>query len=253
MQRPIGDESIYLKTDGDPDGAAVIFLHGSGANHETWLAQLSGLSASGRCLIAPDLPGHGKSVGSLRRTVPEFSDWLVSLLDDLGMKSATVVGHSLGALIALDFAARYGSRADAIFLLGIVPRMAVNPDLLASAKANDPLAAKLVASWSCRKSAESNVVREQSEQRLLSARPGVLWQDLSACDNYLQSAQSAASVDCPAVVISADEDRMTPAKAGAELAAMIVGAKYRVIEQAGHNMMLEQPDRVNDVLRQELA
>lgn len=252
MQQSVGDQSIYIKTAGDPNGSAVIFVHGAGENHEAWLGQLDGLAASGYFLLAPDLPGHGASSGAPLQSVGALSDWLTQLLDSLGRSSATIVGHSLGALIALDFAARHSERADAIALLGIVPRMAVNADLLSLAKANDRLAAKLSASWSCRKSAESDLVRQQSEQRLLAAGPGVLWQDLSAYDNYLECASVAATVSCPVAVISGDEDRMTPASGGAELAAMIAHANYRVLENAGHNMMLEQPARLNALLLEEL-
>lgn len=252
MQLSVGDQSIYVKTAGDPAGAAVVFVHGSGGNHQIWLGQLDGLAASGYFLLAPDLPGHGTSGGKPLQSVGALSDWLTQLLDSLGRSTATIVGHSLGALIALDFAARHAQRADAVALLGIVPRMAVNAELMGLAKADDPLAAKLVASWSCRKSAESDLVRQQSEQRLLAAASGVLWQDLSNCDNYLESASMAAVIRCPVTVISGNEDRMTPASGGAEMAAMIAHANYRILENAGHNMMLEQPARLNAMLLEEL-
>ena len=98
----------------------------------------------------------------------------------------------------------------------------------------------------------SAAVKLESEQRLLAAGPGVLWQDLNACDSYRDSRLAAAAARCPVTIISGEEDRMTPAVGGAELAALIAESKYYLLQEAGHNMMLEQPQRLNELLNKEL-
>ena len=59
----------------------------------------------------------------------------------------------------------------------------------------------------------------------------------------------AASIRCPALVILAELDRMTPAKAGRALAAAIQGAELHVIAKSGHTLPTEKPREVNALIR----
>jgi pimeloyl-ACP methyl ester carboxylesterase len=79
--------------------------------------------------------------------------------------------------------------------------------------------------------------------------PGVLSADLAACDAYGGGLAAAAKVTCPTAVIMGGEDRMTPARAGAKLAAAITGAQAIVIPACGHMMLAEKPDETLDALR----
>jgi pimeloyl-ACP methyl ester carboxylesterase len=87
------------------------------------------------------------------------------------------------------------------------------------------------------------------ERLLERLRPGVLSADLSACDAYGDGMESAAKVACPALVVIGAEDRMTPARAGAKLAAAISGASSVVIPNCGHMMTAEKPDETLDALK----
>jgi len=86
--------------------------------------------------------------------------------------------------------------------------------------------------------------------RLLErAGPGVLFKDLAACNAYAEGMEGAAKITCPTTVIMGSEDRMTPARAGAKLAAAIPGAQGIVIPACGHMMLAEKPDETLDALR----
>jgi pimeloyl-ACP methyl ester carboxylesterase len=181
---------------------------------------------------------------------------VAALLDAAGVAKAALVGHSMGALVALEAAARHGGRVSALALLGAAPKMPVHPDLLAAAEANDHVAFELMTSWGFGPSGQLGGARVPgswlmggSERLLERIAPGVLHADLAACNAYAEGVEDAAKVACPALVVMGAADKMTPARAGAKLAAAIPGARSIVIPACGHMMLAEKPDEVLDALR----
>jgi pimeloyl-ACP methyl ester carboxylesterase len=79
-------------------------------------------------------------------------------------------------------------------------------------------------------------------------RPGVLASDLAACNAWTTGPDAARKVSCPTHFILGAADVMTPPKKGAELAALIAGARTTILPDAGHIMMAEAPDAVLDAL-----
>ncbi|MDH5345537.1 MAG: alpha/beta hydrolase, partial [Gammaproteobacteria bacterium] len=82
--------------------------------------------------------------------------------------------------------------------------------------------------------------------------PGELAADLRACDAYTNGKDAAAAIagrDCPRQVILAGKDRMAPRKAGMELVAHLDGPELTVVEESGHMLPLEAPDRCRRLLR----
>jgi pimeloyl-ACP methyl ester carboxylesterase len=259
MELTVNRRKVFAATGGRPFDAAlptVIFLHGAGMDHTVWALQTRYFAHHGQGVLAVDLPGHGRSGGSALESIEAIADWLIRLLDKAKIESAAIAGHSMGAFAALDCAARYPARVRALALLGAAPRMPVNPDLLAAAKADDHLAFELVTDWGHGRAGHlgGNVapglwVLGGGERLLERARPGVLHGDLLACDGYKDGLARAAGVACPAVLVLGAEDRMTPARAGRKLADAIRRARVIEIPGAGHMMMTEKPDETLDALR----
>ena len=94
----------------DPGLPVTVFVHGAAFDHTVWKLQARYFAWHGGSVLAVDLPGHGRSEGAPRRSIPEMADWLVALLDAAGVGAANLVGHSMGALVALEAAARHGAR-----------------------------------------------------------------------------------------------------------------------------------------------
>ena len=87
-------------------------------------------------------------------------------------------------------------------------------------------------------------------QRVLeSCRPGVLFTDLSACNDYRDALAAAANVKAPTTIVLGERDMMTPAKAGKSLAAALPNSRVVVLPGAGHLMMVERPDELLAALR----
>ncbi|NIA70532.1 alpha/beta hydrolase [Pelagibius litoralis] len=259
MELTVEGARVYTATGGrsfDPDLPAVVFLHGAGLDHTVWALPARYFAHHDASVLAVDLPGHGRSGGAALTSIEAIADWTVKLLDEAGLAKATLVGHSMGALAALDCAARHTGRVRAAALMGVAPKMPVHPDLLAAAETNDPVAFALMTSWGFGPSGHFGGARMPGawmmgggEQLLAQVPPGVLYRDLSACNAYQGAMAAAEKITCPLLVVMGDQDKMTPARAGAKLAAAIPGARQVTIPACGHMMLSEKPDESLDALR----
>lgn len=259
MEIKVDDTTIFADTGGrpfDPALPAVLFLHGAGMDRTVWALQSRYLAHHGCTVLAIDLPGHGRSGGEAAATIGDAADWLLRCLDAVGLERVALVGHSMGALIALDFAGRYPARLRALALLGVAAAMPVHPDLLAAAEGNDALAFRLITSWGHGAVGHYGGAKVPGAWllgaggRLLErVRPGVLHRDMVACNDYRAAPERAAAATCPALLILGADDMMTPAKAGRKLAAAFADARVEVIAGCGHMMMVEKPDETLAALK----
>jgi pimeloyl-ACP methyl ester carboxylesterase len=258
MYLQVQGKRIYAATGGkafDPGLPAIVFMHGAGMDHTVWALQTRWFAWHGRGVLAVDLPGHGRSDGPPLETVDALADWVPALLDAAGVADAALAGHSMGALVALETAARHPARVRALALLGCAAEMPVNDKLLNAGLAGEHLAYELITAWGVGRRAQMGGAEAPGTWtaggtlRLLEhGRKGVVGIDLRACDRYKGSAAAVGVVKAPTVLILGANDRMSPPKAAAPIGA-IPGAKTIVIEQAGHMMMTEQPGRTLDALR----
>ncbi len=249
--------NAYIHTGGveTRPGPAVVFIHGAGMDHTVWRFQTRWLANRGMAVLAPDLPGHGRTPGASGSSIEEAAAWLT---DQLGTRPVTLVGHSMGSLIALECAARSSILLEGLVLVSTAARMRVHPALLEAATTDLPTAARLVAGWSFRSShhgghPEPGTWQKAATVRLVEASSaGVLANDLVACAAY-DAAAVAPKVTARTLVVAGSDDRMTPATGAAELAALIPGAQVTVVEGTGHEPMLQSPRRFNSILWDFLA
>src|SRR6476659_2027793 len=254
MQLSVNGIDIFVATGGrefDTSQPTIVLLHGAGFDHTTWALHSRWFAHHGYGVLAPDLPAHGRSSGAPLKTIADMADWTASLLDAAGAAKAKLIGHSMGSLIALETAARHPAKVSALGLIGTAAAMTVGPDLLKAAEANDPTAIDMVSIWGLGFRAElggslaPGLWMHQGAQRVLQkSRPGVLYNDLNACNAYQNALAAAAQVKVPATFILGERDMMTPAKSGKTLAAATPNARTIVVPGAGHMIMAEAPDEL---------
>src|SRR5437763_12655639 len=259
MQLTVNGIDTFVATGGrefDKSQPTIVLLHGAGFDHSTWALHSRWFAHHGFGVLAPDLPGHGRSSGAPLPTIADMADWTAALLDAAGAAKAKLVGHSMGSLIALETAARHPAKVSALGLIGTAAVMTVGPDLLKAAEANDRAAIDMVSIWSLGFHAElggslaPGLWMHSGAQRVLeSCRPGVLFTDLSACNDYRDALAAAANVKAPTTIVLGERDMMTPAKAGKSLAAALPNSRVVVLPGAGHLMMVERPDELLAALR----
>ena len=259
MDFSIDRQAAFAATGGrslDPALPTVLFIHGAGMDHTVWALQTRYFAHHARTVLAVDLPGHGRSGGALLHAIADMASWIVRMLDAAAVPNAALVGHSMGALIALEAAAAAPARVRALALLGVAERMPVHGDLQAAADDNRRLAPELVSSWGHGRSghlggnpAPGLWMMGGSLQLLERAPAGALAADLAACNAYDGALAAGARVACPTLLLLGALDRMTPPAKAKPLADAIKAARTIILPAAGHMLMSERPDAVIDALR----
>ena len=235
----------------DPAKRTVVFAHGAGLDHSWFGLQSRYFGYHGWNVLALDLPGHGRSAGPPLATVREMADWLARVLDSQKISKASIVGHSMGSLIAAEFAARHAARVEKIALIGTAYPMKVSEAFLGAAQRNEYTAFDMSTIWGHAPQVPLGGnpnpgmwMYGDTQARLERLAPGVLHADLKACNDY----ELTGKVQCPALFILGKRDVMTPPRAAKGLQDAIPGAKTVVIDFSGHSLMAEAPDATLDAL-----
>ncbi len=169
MKLSVNDLEVFAATGGrdfDKSLPTVVFLHGAGFDHSTWALHTRWFAHHGFGVLAPDLPGHGRSPGPSLGSIAEMADWTAALLEAAGAAKAHLIGHSMGSLISLETAARHPDKISALSLIGTAATMTVGPDLLKAAEANSQDANDMVSIWGLGFNAEA---RRQPRTRPVDA------------------------------------------------------------------------------------
>jgi len=263
MKHQLIDTKIHIATGGRPfsnDGEVIVLLHGSGQNHLTWVLQSRYFAYRGYQVLAPDFPGHGLSGGTPLESIEDMADWVIALLDSLDVKTARLVGHSQGCLVAIDAAARYPERVSRLGLIAGALAIPVNDQLLTMSDEALGKAISVMTSWGHGPMGHMHDNTQPGHsflgygKRLMTSNHAdALRNDLKACNNYSGGKASAAKIFQPTLCILAGSDRMTPIKFGMAMADSLVNSERVIMNGAGHMLPAERPAEVNDALRHFLS
>jgi pimeloyl-ACP methyl ester carboxylesterase len=228
-----------------PDRKTMVFIHGSGGDHTNWIRQYTSMKNSFN-IAALDLPGHGRSEGPGEQNVAAYVEWVKKIIDGIGIFNPVLIGHSLGAAIALGFIIRYNGSVKAVVPVGGGVKMPVNPLILEGLKQDPASIVGMAAKFSVAKQNREKFSRLIADS-LLRINPEILHGDFSAC-NDLDIAEAVAGIRAPALVVCGAEDKMTPPSLSQFILDRIPGAKLALIEEAGHFVMMENPEAFNAAL-----
>ena len=224
----------------------IVFIHGAGGTHLHWPPQARRLI--GQRIYALDLPGHGRSGGVGCQSITEYARSVAGFLDGAGLNAAVFTGHSMGSAIALMLALDFPKRVLGLGLIGSGSRLRVAPQILEStaSDATFPMAVKLINDLEFSPSVNPRL-KELAAQRMSEIRPAVLHGDFLACNEF-DAMTRLDEVSVPTLVVCGAEDKLTPVKYSEFLRDHIAGARQLTIPDAGHMVMLEQPQAFSDVL-----
>lgn len=256
MKLQLHGKTAYAYTGGRPLDTrlpGVVFIHGALHDHSVWILQSRSLAHHGHAVMAVDLPGHGRSEGEAL-SVQAAGRWVAEFIQAAGMSRVTLVGHSMGSLIALEAASALGDLAQHVVLVGTAYPMKVSPKLLEMALKDPAQAIDLVNALSnsthaAKPSCPGPGFSVHGGNRALMRRMqqgyrhgNLFHQDFSACDAYEGLAQVASTIQCPATLVLGERDQMTSPKAVAPLMEALRPATVQL--PCGHNLMAEAPDGV---------
>jgi pimeloyl-ACP methyl ester carboxylesterase len=256
---------LHYLIDGPSNGTPVVLVHGLGGAALNWV-DVAPLLAERYRVLVPDLPGHGLSTPLA--AVPNlavFADRIALVAEREGMLPATIVGHSLGGVVALRLALR---RPDDVTGLVLASTAGISSTTRRSRYGLRILRLigprRLVAPWSHRV-ADSGRLRYLVFGRWGASDPLILSRE--AVDGFLvgtkltsDSASAARAVvlddvrqelgelTCPVLVLWGARDNQLPLADGFELARRL-GAELRVIADCGHLLIGERPELCADAIR----
>lgn len=213
----------------------LLFIHGACSTGEIWVRQR-------RCFPQgqfPTLPDLSEPDDQL---IPRWADWLERTYPG----PHHVVAHSLGGAVALMLARRYPSSVRGLVLVGTGPNLAVNPELLAKLHKAPAEALGLIAEWSLSPSAPASL-RDASRRQIRRIAAQRAQKEFRAANQF--SAESwLKGLQIPVAVIAGADDTMTPPALTRRFLMVWPQAAYFEIQEAGHLVMLEQPERFNNLL-----
>ncbi|MDK1025074.1 MAG: alpha/beta hydrolase [Gammaproteobacteria bacterium] len=234
---------------------SVVFIHGAGLDHSVWVLPSRYFARHGYNVVSLDLPAHGRSQGQPLDSIEEMANWVSELIRSIGIPSASIVGHSMGSLVALTIAANFEAQVRSLALLGTAVPMRVSDQLLAAAEANSHDAIDMSNMWSHSQTGQMGgndnpgMWMMGAEQRLLERTgKGVYFTDFTACNNFSMGVELAQSITCPALIIAGEADIMTPPRNAKTVAALLPNCRVTVLDNCGHSMLSEKPDRLLDEL-----
>jgi pimeloyl-ACP methyl ester carboxylesterase len=244
-----------LAVEVEGDGHAVLMVHGLGGTSNFYQVQASALASRFR-VIRVDSAGAGRSPVADGISVDSHADDLAALLDELGIGSAAVVGHSMGTLVARSLAARYPGKVTRLALLGAVAEPAD-----ATRKAQHDRAAVLRDKGTAAvapgvvANALSEATRRDKPEVAAFVRELVMRQDP---EGYARNCEALAAAgdpgpvarDLPLLLVTGSDDKVGPPSVSLQLAEAHGSAAVEVIDGIGHWTAVEAaPDVTNLLLK----
>ncbi len=226
----------------DPKKETLIILHGSGQSHVVWSLTDQYLSNEGFNIFTLDLPGHGNSEGESLNTIEEMAEWLDKVVVKIGVKNLSILAHSQGCLIALEYANKFNDKIKKIIFVAGSYEIPVNKNLIELANSGDLESLNLMMKWGYGYSKQ--FIGGNPLQKILNSSREVrevLAVDLKACNNYKNGLNAVKKINCPTLLIFGELDKMIKLDKGKEFAKLIRGASMHIVKDCGHMIILENP------------
>ena len=237
--------------DFDKKKPSILLMHGSGLSHIVWSLHEQFYASQGFNVLSVDIPGHGNSDGPSLKSIEEISDWIRLLMKTLDILKITIIGHSQGSLVGIDFASRYPDLISKLVLVAGSYKMPVNQDLIDLAEAGDEKAILLMMKWGYEGS-KAFIGGNPVKKIIKSSRDiiEVLAVDLNACNNYKNGEQSLEKINCSTLCIFGDLDKMVPVKAGTKMSERIKNSETKIISNCGHMIIFEKAFEMRKLVKE---
>ena len=262
------------------DGEPIVFVHGHNVCWQHWLEQLVAFRRSHR-VIAFDLPGFGHSEEPASPpTIPGYAAALNSVLEQLGVDRATVVGNSMGGCISAEFAISYSERVERLALIsptGVSDQYMGLPAALIASNLGAAVSRRMFAPGAPPESVlRALAARPRGRTAALgiyngrpTSRPDLIhpamvmellrntWRPTAAVTAVELAGHDLRDrleqIDAPTLVVWGDRDKLVPLRCAHTYEQLIPGAHLIVYDDTGHNAMIERPAWFNADLAEFLS
>ena len=267
-----GREVEFVEMGAEHDDA-VVFIHGLGANWQTFLENIP-FFARTHHVLALDLPGFGRSeMPAEDISIPVYADVVDELCEQRGIRAATVVGNSMGGFVGAELAIRHPERVESLVLVSpaiLWGEYRRAKPLMSLAKVSELSVGRLLAGEAPdvvvkRPRLRAAVIalggiryphllsRELQQELLLTVKrtPGFV-PALTSFGNY-PVREELPRIKCRVLLVWGTDDTLVGVRHADELMSLIPNAQKAIFERTGHVAMLERPDRFNRIVAEFMA
>lgn len=224
---------------------SLIFIHGAGNSKNLWKQQIDRLTDYVNT-FAIDLPGHGESSGEGMETIADYAECIRNFIKAVNPPEPIPCGLSMGGAITLHLLINSEIEFKGGIIINSGARLKVMPAIFEMINSNYSgyiSSLPLMGASSKTDRALLNDITKDAE----NCRPEVVFRDFTACNTF-DITERLNEINIPVLVMTAEEDKLTPQKQGRFLADHIAGSDYVNISDAGHFSPAEKPEEVNEAI-----
>ncbi|HZT51991.1 MAG TPA: alpha/beta hydrolase [Stellaceae bacterium] len=254
-----GGRTIAWRESGYDNRAVLVLLHGVGSAAASWGPQYVSLPSRGLRVIGWDAPGYGGSdrIGGAEPTPADYAEALRDFVDALGLERFSLVGHSMGALIAAAFCRMTGARRVEKLILAAPTAGYAHASAEARARAIDGRIADMQALGpdGVAEKRASVLLSPQAPKRAILLAKAVMralrpdgYADAVGMLGRGDTIAEGAGIVVPTLVLCGTADQVTPEEGCRRIAAAIPGARYESVTGPGHALYVEMPGPFDDAV-----
>jgi pimeloyl-ACP methyl ester carboxylesterase len=229
----------------DPEKSTIVLIHGAGGSGVFWQAQVEGLAKRANTL-AIDLPGHGKSDGEGKDKVEDYTRAVARFMEDIKIPNPIPCGLSIGGAITQQLLLDYRDLVKAGVLISTGSRLKVAPLIFEVIEKNYSDYVDMFCSFAASEKTDPELLAPFKDETG-RCKPEIVNGDFRACDRF-DVTDRLSVIDVPVLVVTAEDDKLTPPKYGASLEKGIKNATREHIIDAGHIVPMEKPDEINKTI-----
>ncbi len=230
------------------DRKTLLFIHGAGGSKNHWINQYDGLKGDFNIIVA-ELPGHGDSSsqeGADR--VERYAEDIAAVIDSLTPASPIVIGHSMGGAICQTLALNFPAKVAGLVLIGTGCRLRVLPSILDGLLTNFEQTVSMINRYAFSKFTDEDIIQESSSE-MAKTPPAVIHGDFLACNRF-NLCERIGEISQPTLILCGIDDQLTPVKYSRFLLDRMPNATLKTFPRAGHMVMVEVPEKVNQAIRE---
>src|ERR1700735_3320832 len=244
---------IHYLEQGRRDGAPIVFINALGCDLRIWTAVAESLAPEFR-VITYDKRGHGLSEsGPDKCEMADYAGDLIGLLDSVGVGRATVVGLSIGGVIAQEFYRQRPERVAALVLCDTAAKIGTDESWdqrIAEVERGgvERVADPVLERWFTAEFRASRATEFTGIRAMLTRTPRQGY--LAACGALKRAdlRPYAGRIEAPTLCLVGDQDGSTPVALVRETASLIPRSRFEIIEGAGHLPNVERPEIVAELV-----
>jgi len=194
-------------------------------------------------IYALDLPSHNNSEDFQDLSLDLYTDVLKSFLDYLKVNKVILAGHSLGGAVIQDYYFKYPNDVTALILIGTGGRLRVDPSIFKTLKTDYQEYLKSLPAGAFYSKTPRKVINGCIDETSKTP-PEVISCDFQICDEF-DTLNKTHTITIPCLILCGNFDKLTPIKYSQFFHDKLEKSEFKIINNAGHMVMLEKPKHVN--------